>query len=243
MINSTFFAEVPEEYLEETLRNFNPDGYKPKHELFWALLSETNRYHRALRHTGHEADEEEVGQADDVLLLLCLAERGRIDVRQALGSTYGGQAVSGRSLEKLDGAKGGRNRKVIEICNMGQHYSMFRMLSCGFAQMCQGFDLTHLSQKPTRMRSKKKLGCRLQKQESTVYSSHVTWHQEPFSEVGNGTRFLRRYILSFYLWCNAIVFCGWQYDSSKWGALGLSSYLRSLDSTWFNSSRVRVGFE
>lgn len=128
--------QVPEEYLEETLRNFNPDGYKPEHELFWALLSETNRYHHATRLTGHEAEEEEVREADDVLLLLCLAERGRVDVRQALGSTYGGQAV------------------------------------------------------------------------------------------GNGTRFLRRYILSFYLWCNAIVSCGWQYDSLKWGDFRLSSYLR-----------------
>lgn len=134
--------QVPEEYLEETLRNFNP-GYKPEHELFWALLSETNRYHHATRHTRQETtagsdavDEEEPGEPDDVLLLLCLAEQGRVNVRQALGCTYGGQAV------------------------------------------------------------------------------------------GNGTHFLRRYILSFYLWCNAIVSCGWQYDSSKWGDLGLSSYLR-----------------
>ena len=162
--------------MEETLRNFNPDGYKPKHELFWALLSETNRYHRATRHTGHEADEEEVGQGDDVLLLLCLAERGRIDVRQALGSTYGGQAVSGRSLEKLDGAKGGKNRKVIEICNMGQHYSMFRMLSCGFAQMCQGFDLTHLSQKPTHEVKEK---TRVQTSKARVYSLQLTCHMAP----------------------------------------------------------------
>ena len=74
--------------------------------------------------------------------------------------------------------------------------------------------------------------CRLSKQESTVYGSHGTnWiqlDQQPLSKVGNGTRFLRRYILSFYLWCNAIVSCGWQYDSLKWGDLGLSSYLRSL---------------
>ena len=76
------------EYLEETLVKFHAgqEIYRPQHDLFWALLSETNRY-EFLETPRPEAE------PDDVLLLLSLAQRGEIDVRNAFGTTYGGQAV------------------------------------------------------------------------------------------------------------------------------------------------------
>ena len=117
------------EYLEETREKFyaRPETYRPEHDLFWALLSETNRYEfEDAQRDGVEPEEE----PNDLLLLLSLAQRGQMDIPNALSMTYGGQAV------------------------------------------------------------------------------------------GNGFRFLIIYhILPFYLWCNAIIACGWQKEPEKWGPL------------------------